>query len=464
MSSLSRDVAIVGVGYSPFSLNGLADPRRRACLACTGALDDAELIAEDVDAMYHYHFEDDIPVSEVARMLGIKGMAIFGDLMITGPSGLVCALEAVTALASSAVETALAFRSMVRATGYAGAVSSDTALTVRIEQNLAPYGWSGILTQIAMRKRRRIAEPGGAAEDYGPFALNTRLWAALNPGAVLREQLKMEEHLSGRTVPDPLSIFDCDYPINGACAVTVTTEERANARRSQRLHVDSIAYSSGTAPDSRWICAEDFLFGGTSQCANRLWSRPEFTAADIDVAQYGGFTYSRSPDTFASGTCRSPASPHSSCNTASVRSWSPCTGPSARCPPPVFAGSSHLGPIRLPSSTQSPKSSILQKPRVSIEVTNAFGLQCADMVVKYLPEIYQDLKMESTYGTRNRPAATAVLSHEQPRVGSGRTRFHSTNTGQFELDVRGIRSGRPALDLATPPDRAGCLHRAQHGT
>ncbi|ABW13869.1 protein of unknown function DUF35 [Parafrankia sp. EAN1pec] len=382
MSTLSREVAIVGVGYSPFSRRGPVDPRRLAYQACTGALDDAGLAARDIEGLYHYRFEDDIPVHEVARMLGMDDLAVFADIIPTSPSGLVAVLEAIMAVASGAAETAMGFRCLTRETGYAGALSSDTAPVGGIEQYLAPFGWSGVLMGMGMRMRRRIHELGGSLEDYGQIALNARRWAALNPQAVLREPMTMEEYLDGRLVADPLRVYDCDYPVNGAVACIVTTAERARDLRQRPVLVDAMAYSNGVAPDTRWAFGEDFLFGSARRCADRLWSRSSFTAADVDLAQlYDGFTHVTLSWVEALGFC----------GVGEFGDWveeGKRIGPGGELP--VNTGGGHLAEGRV-HGIQLLTEAVLQLrgqagerqvPDASVAVvTNAFGAQTAGMVV-----------------------------------------------------------------------------------
>ena len=44
-------------------------------------------------------------------------------------------------------------------------------------------------------------------------------------------------------------------------------------------------------PRSIRVFCDDYLYGGTIACAERLWSRSSFRPEDIDVAQiYDGFT------------------------------------------------------------------------------------------------------------------------------------------------------------------------------
>lgn len=155
----------------------------------------------------------------------------------------------------------------------------------------APYGLGGgIIQTMGMRKQRRIFEFGGSTEDYGHIAVNGRQWGGLNERAALRQPITMDDYLESRPIADPLLLLDCDYPVNGACAAIITTAERAADLAQPVVLVDAIAYGTGSNPD--WVYADDFLFGGTRDCARRLWSNASVGPADVDVAElYDGFTH-----------------------------------------------------------------------------------------------------------------------------------------------------------------------------
>ena len=111
----------------------------------------------------------------------------------------------------------------------------------------------------------------------------------MNPRAVLREPLTMDDYLSSRMIVPPLRVFDCDYPVNCAAAVVITTAERARDLRRPVILVDAMTWSTGPRVD--WVFVDDFLYGGEFATAERLWERSSVTVDDIDVAQiYDGFT------------------------------------------------------------------------------------------------------------------------------------------------------------------------------
>ena len=291
MSSLAREVAVVGVGYSELSRTGEPNPNALALAAAKSALTDAGVTSADVDGIFEYKFGPESPwAQDMARLLGVPDLAAFADIFPSGPSGLAGALAGVMAVASGACETALVYRCLTRAAGHQGGVASGPETVSGRDQFLTPYGYlGGILVLLGLKKQRWMAEYGRPEEDFGRIAVNARRWSALNPRAVMRDQLTMDDYLSSRMVADPLRVLDCDYPVNGAVATVITTAERAADLRHHPVLVDAMAYATGRGAD--WMFDTDFLYGGAGDCADRLWGRSSVTAADIDVAQvYDGFT------------------------------------------------------------------------------------------------------------------------------------------------------------------------------
>ena len=291
MNSLARPVAIAGVGYSELTRKGDPNPNSLAIAAAKGALSDAGLNATDVDGIFEYKFGPESPgAQDMARLLGVPDLAAFADIMASNPSGLSAALAGVMAVASGACETVLVFRCLTHAAGHTGGLASGPDAVTGRDQFLTPYGYlGGILVNLALKKQRWMHEYHRPEADFGRIAVNARRWSALNPRAVLRDPLTMDDYVSSRMVIDPLRVLDCDYPINGAVATVITTAERAADLRQPAVLVDAMAYATGRGAD--WVFDVDFLYGGAFECADRLWQRSSLTLADVDVAQlYDGFT------------------------------------------------------------------------------------------------------------------------------------------------------------------------------
>ena len=294
MTNSGRATAIAGVGYSSVHRGAGPSVERLTIDACARALQDAGISASAVDGIFEYQIGHESPKCHyVQRSLRTGDLSAYADIMGTGASGLAAALAAVDAVASGACETALAYRGMEQSAGNTGSASGATVpqagSSPMHDELVVPFGMFGIIPGIAMRMNRRRFEYGGSEEDYGYIAINARRWAALNPRAVQRAPLTMDEYLNSRVLCDPLRLLDCDYPVSGACAVVVTTAERARDLRHQPVHVAARAQASG---DGDWLHGRDFLYGGAPRCAERLWERSGLGPRDMDLAQlYDGFTY-----------------------------------------------------------------------------------------------------------------------------------------------------------------------------
>jgi acetyl-CoA acetyltransferase len=289
--SPKRQVAIVGAGTSAISREEAVRVERLAVQACKAAVDDAGLTGKDIDGMFDYAFGFDSPDCQyVQRALGIPDLAAYGDIGPLGPSGLGGAMAAAMAVSSGACEAAVVFRAITRSAGHTGSYGNIGEPPGGYFQFTVPYGHFPIIPTIALMMQRRMHEFGGTAEDYGQIALNARRWASMNERAIFRDPITMTDYLESRMLSAPLRLLDCDYPISGASAIVLTTSERAADLGKQPVLVDSYAYATGPNPD--WIQAEDFLFGATRLCADRLWSRATVTAEDVNVALlYDGFTH-----------------------------------------------------------------------------------------------------------------------------------------------------------------------------
>ena len=171
MTGLSRGVAVAGVGYSPISRSSGLDVNRLTLTACKAALDDAGLVPRDVDAVVEYQFgQGDAPMAVGAqRLLGIRNLNMFNDIMGSGPSGLSSAMDAAMAIASGVCNTAIVYRCITKVAGHSGALQGEPARAAGEFQYTAPYGLAGmgIIQTMGMRKQRRIQELGGSEEDYG---------------------------------------------------------------------------------------------------------------------------------------------------------------------------------------------------------------------------------------------------------------------------------------------------------
>ncbi|MDR3098019.1 MAG: thiolase family protein [Paraburkholderia sp.] len=146
---------------------------------------------------------------------------------------------------------------------------------------LRPLENGGPNSLFAMLTQRHARRYGLNARDYGAMCVAQREWAALNPGAVYRTPLTLDEYLAAPRVADPLGRFDCVPVVCGANAVVVARADLVKARACEAgapLHVRALQCRYN--PDHQ---AGDGLETGLAALAGALWTQATATPADIDV-------------------------------------------------------------------------------------------------------------------------------------------------------------------------------------
>ncbi|MGV7630884.1 thiolase family protein, partial [Mycobacterium kansasii] len=92
----------------------------------------------------------------------------------------------------------------------------------------------------AMPAQRYMHDFGLTREHLGRIAINARTNAGLNPDAIYREPMTMDDYLGARMISEPLCLYDCDVPCDGATAVIVSRRDAANGLPRHPLTVESV--------------------------------------------------------------------------------------------------------------------------------------------------------------------------------------------------------------------------------
>lgn len=105
-------------------------------------------------------------------------------------------------------------------------------------QYLAGIPTGGPNALFAMLTRQQMDAHGLEREDYGRLVVAQRRWAGLNPGAVYRTPLTLDEYLAAPAVAEPLHRLDCVPVVSGADALVVTAAGRGGVgiRALRMLH------------------------------------------------------------------------------------------------------------------------------------------------------------------------------------------------------------------------------------
>ncbi|MEV0616922.1 thiolase [Nonomuraea sp. NPDC050404] len=234
--------------------------------AARNALADAGMTIHDIDGVATVGTPGPI---QIAHSLGITPAWLDGT-GVGGSSFLFHVRHAAAAIRAGLCHTVLithgeSGRSRVGAGKYA--MGADSLLG----QFELPYGVLGPPTSFTIPALRYMKETGLTHEQLAEVAVAQRRWAHLNPRAMYRDLITVEDVLASRLVAYPFHLLECCLVTDGGGALVVTTEERA--RRSPVYLL-----GSGESADSPIISQmEDF----TTSKGFRLSGEAAFTEAKI---------------------------------------------------------------------------------------------------------------------------------------------------------------------------------------
>lgn len=284
--------AIVGVGYSDISRESGRSVLSLAAEAGAAAIADSGLGAADVDGVLSFSLGgDSVPGQAVATTLALPQLSYAADLSLGGQAPCLLVAQAAMAVASGMAKVVLVFRALNGRSGQrVGRHRTEGPAT----QYRYPAGLSAWPQYQALWARRYLLEVGGGPEALGAVAVAQRRYAEANERAVVRRPLTMDAYLAAPYVAEPFRVPDCTTEVDGACAVVVTSLERARDLPHPPVVVAGAAYAAGhrSGLDIGDVLAwPDYSRNFTHLLADDLWRSAGLGPADMSLAQiYDCFT------------------------------------------------------------------------------------------------------------------------------------------------------------------------------
>jgi acetyl-CoA acetyltransferase len=294
---------ISGAGQSDVGRRLYRDPLELTLDACLAAIEDAGLTTKDIDGVATYPGPMSVPpgfsgagVVDVQDALRLELGWWSGGIESPGQLGSV--INACLAVAAGLATHVLCFRSVWegsaqgdkgRAAVQPGASGGSFKATGFMEWTL-PYAIPSAAPWIALMAQRHFHEFGTTREQMGQIALNARRNAEINPKAIYRDPMSMDDYLNVRMISSPLCLYDCDIPCDGGTAVIVSHVDTVPDLRRTPINVEAV----GTALRGRpsWDQFDDLTTMACRDAGAQLWGRTDLSPADVQLAEmYDGFSF-----------------------------------------------------------------------------------------------------------------------------------------------------------------------------
>lgn len=288
--SLRERGAITGVGETAYSRQSGRSVLSLQLEASLKAIEDAGLRPSDIDGVIPY--AGGVVSEDFITNLGLPDLRFSAVTPLGGASCVAAVQCAVAAIAAGVCNHILIPVGRNGASqGRIGARVQQIPQFRLVGEFEMPLGAIAPAQLYAPMARRHMELYGTTSRQLGEIAVSTRANAIRNGNAIMTKPISIEEHQASRMISDPLRLLDCSLESDGACAIVVSSTERACDLRKPPVVVMGIAEGH---PDSPSVITQrpDLICLGIAKAAPRAFAMAGVTHEDIDVAEiYDCFTY-----------------------------------------------------------------------------------------------------------------------------------------------------------------------------
>lgn len=294
-----KTTAITGVGISDVSRAGTKSALELTVDAALEAIADAGLKRSDIDGLATWPGDsaDDSgfgPVGCPALQDALRLKLKWYSAGVETPGQYGAVFNAIGAIAAGYCRHVLIFRTMYEGTArkeraFANSMIKEGRVHGLFSAYVPYYTYAAALQQ-ALYFAQYAHRSGIKPEQIAQIAINQRRNAALNPKAVYRTPITLDDYMASPRIAGPLRIYDCDVPCDGATAIIVSSVEAARDLPNPVIRIDAV----GSCMEYRnsWTQLEAMDTQAQPKVAEMMWSRTDLKPKDVDIAElYDGFSF-----------------------------------------------------------------------------------------------------------------------------------------------------------------------------
>jgi len=281
-----REVAIVGVGSTPFGEHWQKGLRDLALEASLEAVEEAGIRGKEIQEIYVGNMSGGMFVGQehvaalAADFLGLNPVPAI-RVEAACASGGVALRQGYISIASGLYDL-VAVGGVEKMTDVEG-TKATSALAGAMDMEWEAYFGTTFPGLYALMARRYMYEYGLTREQLAKVAVKNHFHGSFNPKAHFRNKLTVEDVEKSTLVADPLRVFDCCPMSDGAACVLLAPAEKARNYTDTPIVIEACTQASDTLSlfDRRDICTLD----ATREAAQQAFSQAKLSPKDIDVAE-----------------------------------------------------------------------------------------------------------------------------------------------------------------------------------
>ena len=298
MPTLSRATAITGIGETDYTRGSPYSSKALNLQAASRAIEDAGLRPGDIDGVIPNSLASGPTAEDLIEGLGIADLRYSVTVQMGGASPIASIQNAAMAVACGVARNVLVVAGW---NGYSGprisqmeakrGQSPPSAAMLTTAEFEVPFGLLVPMQWFALLARHHMCQYGTTSKQLGAVAVAERKHAMLNPKAIMKHPLTLEDHQASPMLAEPFRLLDCCLESDGATAVVVSAAETANDLKQRPVYIMGIAEGHPDSPSSI-PTRRDLERIGCAKAAPKAFGMAGLSPADIKLAEiYDCFTF-----------------------------------------------------------------------------------------------------------------------------------------------------------------------------
>ncbi len=270
---LRNKVSVVGVGNTAYGNFPEIDEYGLAASAFRNALEDSGLDKQQVDGLLVCRIPSYVRMGEVLGLDPRWTMTLPGHGRMAGMAIIEAAMALVT---GQAKYVALMYANIGRSrrVNYGGD---------EIPSFWDPWGFTSPGGAHAMMFQRHMDMYGTTTRQLAEVSVAFRHHACLNPDAVMKKPITIDDHEAARRIVAPLGLLDYCLINDGAVCIILTTNDRAKDCRKAPVQISGIGARDEYRESNIALYTTDFRYAAVSEVGKSAYEMAGVTTSDIDA-------------------------------------------------------------------------------------------------------------------------------------------------------------------------------------
>jgi acetyl-CoA acetyltransferase len=274
--TLRNRVAVIGVGTTAAGTMPGHDAYDLGLIAFKRAMDDCGIKRPQIDGLIVNRIPDYQRFAEIAGMDPQFALVTPGQGRMSGNSIEIAAAAIEAGLAHT---IALVYGNNGRSAGDQYGGETDRYGGGGIGPWF-PYGMTSPGAAHAVMFQRHMHLYGTTSRQLGSISVAFRKHALLNPDAVMKKLITIEDHQNSKFIAEPLHLFDYCLINDGSVALIVTTAERARDFPKTPIYVRGFGTSTKLVNSS--LPPDDFWYAPMQSVAKQTYEMAGVKHSDLD--------------------------------------------------------------------------------------------------------------------------------------------------------------------------------------